>query len=174
MPGIMPNFELSNFPLSQNMQLVQRQRRIKVGVDKELIQQVFREELLQIRKHPLGMTMYPMMVSLDLLTDTESLKSVDEALSIPWANRLLPVSKQVTKGAVHGVSVEQSDIELSGELFCTHAKWRTICFESHSLHEMLQREVKGGKVGMEEYLRAVPGSSVQGYPTFIMKEAHCQ
>lgn len=130
------------------------QRRIKVGTDRELIQQAFREELLLIQR------------------DRDSLKSVDEALSIPWANRLLPVSKRVTKGTIQGVSVEQSDLELSGELFCAHAKWRTICFESHSLHkveEMLQHKVKRSEVGIADYLRAVPDSSVQGYPAFIMK-----
>jgi hypothetical protein len=93
---------------------------------------------------------------------------VKEALSVPWANRLLSVSKHVTKGIIHGVTVEQSDLELSGEAFSEHAKWRTVCFESHSIHkieEMLQREVKGRKV--EDYLQ-VPDSVVQGYPAFII------
>ena len=106
---------------------------------------------------------------MDIMLDPESGKSVEEALSIPWENQLLSISKHVTKGYVHGVSVEQTDLILSGELCSVCTKWRTVCFESRSVHkveEMLQRAVKAKKV--EDHLREVPDSLVQGYPAFVM------
>lgn len=65
--------------------------------------------------------------------------------------------------------MEQSDLKLSGEFFCAHTEWRTICFESHSLEDLLRKEVTliGSKVRIQDYLTGVPESSVQGYPAFI-------
>ena len=93
-----------------------------------------------------------------------------EALSTPWDDRVVLVCKHVTKGSVAGVSVEQSDLTVSRGPH-SPTEWRTVCFESDSVHdieEMLAREVQGGK--MEAHLRAVPNSIVQAYPSFIMSK----
>lgn len=144
---------------------------MKITNDKELIQQAFRKLLKKIQEHSLGMYEHTpsMLWFINVVLDPESRKSVEEAMSAPWVNQSLSVSKHITKRSVHGISVEQTDLILSGELCSAHTKWRTICFESHSVHEieeMLQSKVKGKK--LEDHLREVPNSLVQGYPAFVM------
>lgn len=92
---------------------------------------------------------------------------MEEALSAPWDNKIVTVHKQVAKSSMSGVSVEQSDLQVSE----VHL-WRTICFESNSIakvKEMLYKQVRGNH--LEELLRTIPDSIVQGYPAFI-KQIH--
>ncbi len=110
---------------------------------------------------------YIILDDLHYCTTDQSLK---EAVSNPWADRYVTVAKKITKGSFHGVSVEQCDVTVSGSLH-TSPKWRSICFESYSiakLEEVLSFPVKDSG----ECLKLVPGSSVQGYPAFIMAASH--
>ena len=119
-------------------------------------------------------------------TDPHSLHTLEHALSSPWADRHVTVRKTVTKGRFHGVSVEQSDIAVAGSSH-TCPQWRSVCFESFSkakLEEVLKCPVKGSTmsvgdcpiqgstVAIGEWLKAIPGSIVQGYPAFIMEPSH--
>ncbi len=111
-----------------------------------------------------------------MTADPHSLQSLREAVANPWPDRQVTVTKKVTKGSFGGISVEQCDMTLSGDTH-TSTNWRSICFESHSvgkLEEMLQRLVKeqGPAMGIGEWFKAVPGSTVQGYPAFIMAASH--
>lgn len=106
--------------------------------------------------------------------DPHSLHSLEDALSSPWADQHVTVRKTVTKGRCHGVSVEQSDITVSGG---SHScpQWRSVCFESFStakLEEVLNCPVQGSTTTVGEWLKAIPGSTVQGYPAFIMAASH--
>ena len=108
----------------------------------------------------------------NIILDTNSIYSLNEALSSPWPNRIVSVSKQITKRTVHGVNVEQSDLRVSRQQSSLYTDWRTICFESNSLHKLdglLQCEVKALRIGIQDYLRAIPNSVVQGYPAFILE-----
>lgn len=109
---------------------------------------------------------------IQFILDSSSIYSLDEVLSSPWPNRIVSVSKQITKRTVHGVSVEQSDLRVSEQQSSLYTDWRTICFESGSLHkldEILHYEVKALRVGVQDSLRAIPNSVVQGYPAFIVE-----
>lgn len=109
-----------------------------------------------------------------MITDPHLLQSLNEALSSPWADRHVTVAKKVAKESFRGVSVEQCDITVSGGLH-TSPNWRSVCFESHSvakLEEVLKCPVKGSMLGIGDWLKAVPGSIVQGYPAFIMAASH--
>lgn len=104
-----------------------------------------------------------------LCSDAEFIPSLDEALSVPWPDVLVSVAKQVTRGRVDDVSVEQSDLKVS--VGGSQSLWRTVCIESNSLpniQKLLKREVREGHVDLQDYLMGFANTIVQGYPAFIL------
>lgn len=145
-----------------------------------MLQQAFLQELQKIQtKIHLGLRIGAINSTLNnLCTDKECTESLSEALSSSWSNQLVSVSKRVSKDSIDGVSVEQSDLTVTTGRQHASTHWRSVCLESHLLSKIEQLLSKETKPDQEkvpakfgEYLRAVPNSIVQGYPSFILARA---
>ena len=108
------------------------------------------------------------------LSDAPLVQALTESVSTAWADKQVAVTKTITKGGFQGISVEQSDITLSGDV-CTSPNWRTICLESGDvgdIERVLQWRGQAASKGLGPLLKEVPGSIVEGYPAFIMAASH--
>lgn len=95
-------------------------------------------------------------------------QSLDRALSTTWPTKVVSINKCVTKRSIDGVSVEQSDLDLSESPF-KQTKWRSVCLECSSipqLEKLLERKVEGRE--LKTVLETIPGSVMGGYPAFIL------